>query len=77
MFRFVAAFAAATSCVAIAHAQEVGTESRQISGPILTLEDALALAVGAAPPRTLRQRTSMRQARRAASRGCDPIPHLP
>jgi cobalt-zinc-cadmium efflux system outer membrane protein len=49
MFRFVAAFAAATSCVAIAHAQEVGTESRQISGPILTLEDALALAVGAAP----------------------------
>lgn len=49
MFRFVAAFAAATSCVAIAHAQEVGPESRQISSSILTLDDAVALAGGSAP----------------------------
>lgn len=49
MFRFVAALVAATSCVAIAHAQEAGTESRQISGPLLTLGEAVALAGGSAP----------------------------
>ncbi|USI77954.1 TolC family protein [Sphingopyxis sp. USTB-05] len=49
MFRYVAALAAATSCVAIAHAQQVGTESRQISGPLLTLDQAVALAGGSAP----------------------------
>ena len=49
MFRYVAAFVAATSCVAIAHAQEAGAESRQISGPLLTLDEAVALAGGSAP----------------------------
>lgn len=49
MFRFVAAFAAATSCVAMAHAQDAGTESRQLSGPLLTLDEAVALAGGSAP----------------------------
>ena len=49
MFRFVAALAAATSCVAIAHAQQVGAESRHISGPLLTLDQAVALAGGSAP----------------------------
>lgn len=49
MFRYVAALVAATSCVAIAHAQEAGAESRQISDPLLTLDDAIALAGGSAP----------------------------
>ncbi len=49
MFRFVAALAAATSCAAIAHAQDVGLESRPISEPLLTLDDAVALAGGSAP----------------------------
>lgn len=49
MYRIVAALVAATSCVAIAQAQEMGTESRQISGPLLTLDDAVALAGGSAP----------------------------
>ena len=49
MYRIVVALVAATSCVAIAQAQEVGTESRQISGPLLTLDEAVALAGGSAP----------------------------
>jgi len=49
MFRFVAALAAAASCPAMAHAQEAGAESRQISGSLLTLDDAVALAGGSAP----------------------------
>jgi cobalt-zinc-cadmium efflux system outer membrane protein len=49
MYRIVVALVAATSCVAIAHAQEVGSESRQISGPLLTLDEAVALAGGSAP----------------------------
>lgn len=49
MFRFVAALVAATSCGAMASAQEASAESRQISGSPLTLDDALALAGGSAP----------------------------
>lgn len=49
MFRFVAAFGAATSCVTMAHAQEAGAESRLLSGPLLTLDEAVALAGGSAP----------------------------
>jgi cobalt-zinc-cadmium efflux system outer membrane protein len=49
MVRFVAALVAATSCVAIAHAQQAGVVSRPISGPLLTLDDAIALATGSAP----------------------------
>lgn len=49
MYRIVVALVAATSCVAIAQAREVGTESRQISGPLLTLDEAVALAGGSAP----------------------------
>ena len=49
MVRFVAALVAAASCVAIAHAQEAGAEGRQISGPLLTLDEAVALAGGSAP----------------------------
>ncbi|MGL3822241.1 TolC family protein [Sphingopyxis sp. R3-92] len=49
MFRFVAALVAATSCVAIAHAQESRSESGQVSGPLLTLDEAVVLAGGSAP----------------------------
>ncbi|KQZ73740.1 transporter [Sphingopyxis sp. Root214] len=49
MFRYVAALVAAASCAAIAHAREAGTESRQMSGPLLTLDEAVALAGGSAP----------------------------
>ncbi|KGB56008.1 Outer membrane efflux protein precursor [Sphingopyxis sp. LC81] len=49
MYRIVAALVAATSCVAIAQAQEKEPEVRQVSGSLLTLEDAVALAGGSAP----------------------------
>lgn len=49
MFKFVAAVLAATSCGAMAYAQEAGTEARPISGSLLTLDDAIALAGGTAP----------------------------
>lgn len=49
MVRFVAALVAATSCVAIAHAQQADVVSRPISEPLLTLDDAIALATGSAP----------------------------
>ncbi|SEH11554.1 outer membrane protein, cobalt-zinc-cadmium efflux system [Sphingopyxis sp. YR583] len=49
MFKFVAALLAATSCGAMASAQEASTEARQISGPLLTLDEAVVLAGGSAP----------------------------
>lgn len=49
MVRLLAALVAATSCVAGVHAQEIASESRPISGPLLTLEDAIASAGGSAP----------------------------
>lgn len=49
MYRIVVALLAATSCAAIVQAQEKEPEVRQLSGALLTLEDAVALAGGSAP----------------------------
>ncbi|WP_439569638.1 TolC family protein [Sphingopyxis sp.] len=74
MDRIVAALVAATSCVAIAHAQETAAESRQISGPLLTLDDAVALAGGSAPAAEVAaaEVDAARAARRVASQRPNP-----
>ena len=49
MYRFVAALVAATSCVAMAQAQEVTEARPPIAGSLLSIDDAVALAGGSAP----------------------------
>lgn len=49
MYRIIAALLAATSCVAVAQAQEMGTAQQQPAGAIFTLDQAVAVAGGSAP----------------------------
>lgn len=49
MYRFVAAFMAATSCVTIAQAQEGAESSQPRPAPLLTIDEAVVLAGGSAP----------------------------
>lgn len=49
MYRLVAALVAATSCVATAQAQENTESSQPRAAPLLTIEEAVALAGGSAP----------------------------
>lgn len=49
MLRIVAALLAATSCAAIAGAQEPVPETRPVAGPLLTLDEAVREAGGSAP----------------------------
>lgn len=49
MYRFVGALVAATSCVAMAQAQEVTEARPPIAGSLLSIDDAVALAGGSAP----------------------------
>lgn len=74
MYRIVAALVAATSCVALAQAQETGAESRQIAGPLLTIEDAVALAGGSAPAAEVAEAEvdAARAARRVAGQRPNP-----
>jgi len=49
MYRFVAAVVAATSCAAIAQAQDATEASRPLAPPLLSIDEAVALAGGSAP----------------------------
>jgi cobalt-zinc-cadmium efflux system outer membrane protein len=49
MHRILAAFLAATSCVAVAQAQENTAAAQQATAPLLTLDQAVAAAGGSAP----------------------------
>ncbi len=76
MYRFVAALVAATSCVAMAQAQESTEASRPLAGGLLSVDDAVALAGGSAPAADAAEAEvdAARAARRVA--GLRPNPEL-